>query len=123
MARKPPAKFGPRGAAFYAAAQRDYELNIDETELLIEACRLLDRCDELHALVAADGLMVEGAAGQPRAHPALGELRGVQLTLSRLLAQVGLPDLRGKQLPTPERLRAVRAASVRWSGHEPAGGA
>lgn len=116
-----PHGFATRGAAFWSSVQETFELTIDETELLIEVCRSLDRCDALQEILERDGLMSIGSMGQPVLHPAVGALRGVELTLSRLLSQLALPDPHGRSIASPEHLRAVRAANARWASHRPGG--
>ena len=64
-----------------------YVLSEAEIELLRECCRLLDECESLPGTVDADGTTVAGSAGQPRVHPALGELRQHRLASA---AGVGL---------------------------------
>jgi hypothetical protein len=83
-------------------------------ELLRECCRLLDECEALRVTVDTDGLTVSGSTGQPRVHPALGELRQHRLALGKLLAQLSLPDDAGESLPSPVQARARRAAESRW---------
>lgn len=112
---RPLPKRGPtRGEAFYAAAMAKYEFSPTETQLLIECARMLDNVDVLQAYVERDGEVTLGSAGQPRAHPALTELRGCRLALGRLLAQLDLPA-EGEGLLSPETVRGRRAATARWS--------
>ena len=107
-----------RGGAFWSEAIVSYELSGSELELLVEACRLLDEVEALHDAIGAGGLTVAGAAGQPRIHPAVAEVRQHRLALGRVLAQLQLPDDEGATMPTPQRARAQRAAAARWAGHE-----
>lgn len=65
-------------------------------------------------------MTVGGSAGQPRAHPALAELRQARTTLGRLLSQLDLPDEDGHTLPSPTTAKARRAAQVRWRAHNTA---
>lgn len=115
-ARKPavPADLAARGKAFWRSAVGTYELSEVELELLRECCRLLDECEALRASVEAEGTTVKGSTGQPRVHPALGELRQHRLALGKLLAQLDLPDEDGETLSTPTQARARRAAQARW---------
>jgi len=85
-----------------------------ESELLHEACRLLDETDLLRAAIEADGATVTGSAGQTRVHPAFGELRQQRAALARLLAQIQLPDVDGDVIPTAAQGKAAKAARSRW---------
>lgn len=114
---KVPPGLAARGRAFWRRTVASYVLSETEVELLGEVCRLLDECDALRSVVAADGVTVAGSAGQPRVHPALGELRQHRLAVGRLLAQLALPGDEEGTLDSPARARARRAAAARWSGH------
>lgn len=117
VSRKPaaPADLEKRGRAFWREVLKIYELNVDEMQLLAEACRTLDDCDRLREVIEADGHMVRGSTGQSRLHPAIGELRQTRTALAKFLAQLGLPDVDGgASLPTPESRRASKAATARW---------
>lgn len=103
-----------RGRRFWKATQAAYELTPGETELLVELCRTLDEMEALQAVLATAGPITTGANGELRAHPALAELRGARLIVSRLLSQLGLPDDAGQPAPSATTRRAQRAANVRW---------
>ena len=109
-----PAGLAPRGTAFWATVASSYVLDAPELELLTEICRALDDVEDLHRAVAAEGRTVAGSRGQPRAHPALAELRATRVVLGRLLAQLELPDVDGESLPSPVQARGRRAARERW---------
>jgi hypothetical protein len=95
-ARKPRESTGnaepSRGDRFGAAVRAKYEPNLAESELLTEVCRLIDLCDTLAAAIDRDGAMVPGSVGQPRVHPAVGQLTSGRLALGRLLSTLGLPN-------------------------------
>jgi hypothetical protein len=103
-----------RGRRFWRTVTTSWTLEADELELLTEVCRTLDICERLQALLVAEGLTVPGSTGQPRVHPAAGELRSSRQVLGRLLAQLELPDLEGESLPSPATARARKAARSRW---------
>lgn len=118
-ARKPspPPHLGARGRTFWRITLADFELSDVELELLRECCQLLDECESLRQAVDQDGTIVTGSAGQPRVHPALGELRQHRLALGRLFAQLALPDDVDDTLRTPAQARATKAAQTRWGAH------
>ncbi len=111
----PPPSLGARGRRFWRKTVAAFEMSEVELELLRECCRLLDECESLRDAVVADGTMVQGSTGQPRVHPALGELRQHRLALGRLLAQLDLPDDEDASLPTPTQARGRKAAQSRWA--------
>ena len=113
-APRAPSDLASRGRAFWRTTVGSFELSEVEFELLRECCRLLDECESLRTSVDTEGTTVKGSTGQPRVHPALGELRQHRLALGKLLAQLALPDDLGEQLPTPVQARARRAAESRW---------
>lgn len=111
----PPADLSVRGRKFWRTTLADFELSDVEMELLIECARLLDECESLRNAVHSDGVTVTGSTGQPRVHPALGELRQHRLALGRLLAQLALPDVEDEKLLSPAQSRGRKAAQTRWA--------
>lgn len=109
-----PAGLAVRGRRFWTTVTGSYELDVAELELLTEASRAMDDCEALHLVIGAEGRTVAGSRGQPRAHPALAELRATRVVLGRLLAQLELPDVDGESLPSPVQARGRRAARERW---------
>lgn len=113
-----PDGLGPRGADFWRHTQEAYELDRDETELLVQACRLLDRADELRADVAEHGVMLTGPRGSRVANPALAAERAVSLAVGKLLNQLDLPappDPEPSESPDPAgapRTRNRRSTSA-----------
>jgi hypothetical protein len=118
-ARKPRESTGnaepSRGDRFGAAVRAKYEPNLAESELLTEVCRLIDLCDTLAAAIDRDGAMVPGSVGQPRVHPAVGQLTSGRLALGRLLSTLGLPNRKrcppgGDSCPAGQRRPLVYTA-------------
>lgn len=111
----PPRDLRASGRRLWSAVVKDFEPAEHERALLHEACRLRDTCDALHAVVLADGVLVNGTAGTRKANPAVSEHRQVASALARVLASLGLdedgealgPHKRGG-VPGVRRLRAVR---------------
>ena len=93
-----------RGALFRRRVLRDHDLNLSEMELLTEVAGILD-------LLEAGGL-------------AVSEQRQQRTLLSKLIAQLQLPDDEGApQVPTPTRLRGQAAARAKWDqAHAKEGG-
>lgn len=82
-----------RGNAWADNVAAEYQLLPDGEALVVEIARLIDRVDDLQALIddARDsgGLMIQTSQGQ-RLHPAIGEQRSVITVLQRALASLGL---------------------------------
>lgn len=112
-----PSNLAARGKSFWTQTSEQYDLSDAERHVLAECCHTMDTLDILAAQIAADGVMIHGAAGQEVLHPAISEARAQRVVLHRLLAALALPDPEGATVPTTATLRAKRAASVRWSGH------
>jgi hypothetical protein len=85
-----------------------------ELAILTAAARQADTVADLEAAVAADGIMVRGAAGQTRLNAAVVELRKGRVALARLLGNVHLPDEDDKSATVASE-RGRRAAQARWS--------
>lgn len=115
----PPDDLGDDGAALWVALQEGSEFEPDETHVLAELCRQVDRLASIReALDAAPSLMVVGSAGQERAHPLLGEERAARLVFARLQSQLaGARD--ADEYLTPSARRAAMAARARWQGGSP----
>ena len=114
-----PSELQARGRRYWRATMAAFELSGTEVELLRECCRLLDEVEALHAAITVQGLSVSGSNGQPRVHPALGQLRQHRLALGRLLAQLALPEEQGA-LPTPTQVKTRLASRARWAAHNSA---
>jgi len=110
----PPVGLADRGAAFWRSVHATWLLNVDESELLTEVCHTLDTVEALQLVINRDGVTATGSMGQVKTHPALAELRGSRLLLSRLLSSLALPDPTGAAVQSASTLRARRAARARW---------
>jgi hypothetical protein len=112
MSPQAPHDLAERGAAFWREVVGAYDLRPDERELLGEACRALDRLDELREAVKTGGLVVTDSRGRVALHPAAVEERQVRNVLRLTLAQLALPDESGDDAKAH---RARAAADARWS--------
>jgi phage terminase small subunit len=111
-----PSDLADRGRRFWREVLKVYGLNVDELQLLAEACRTLDGCERLREQIEADGSMIKGSTGQARLHPAIAELRLQRTLLAKLLAQLGLPNVAtAEPAATPAQRRARKAAEARWT--------
>jgi hypothetical protein len=73
--------------------------------LLVQACRLVDLLDGLHAVVERDGPVLTAPDGAVRVHPAVVEARQGRIALARLVAALRLP---GEDDVRPQRRVGVR---------------
>ena len=73
-AKKPPAGLLPSGRRLWQAVVGDYDLEVHEELLLIEACRCADRLDRLATDSKDAPLTVVNTRGDQVAHPSLVEL-------------------------------------------------
>jgi hypothetical protein len=95
---------------------RELDFSDAETELLIEACRVIDTVEALQAVVVADGTTSTGSKGQTVTHPALQELRQQRSLLSRLLPQLeDVEEATSPALASAASVRGRKAANARWS--------
>lgn len=99
-------------ADVHAAVDAGWELDERDLHLLGRACSMADRAAALEAALKEDGPIVRGSRGQPVAHPALAELRQLELAQARLLR---LLELEAPAAKTPGSVRAQKAASTRWA--------
>ena len=94
MARKPipgpPKGTKVNGGKLWRDVLSKYELEQHELGLLREMVRTTDLLDELAAIAAREGLMVEGPHGS-KPHPAITEARQQKIALARLTAALRLP--------------------------------
>lgn len=97
----PPAHLTPHTAAFWRAVVTQYQLREHHAELLRLACEALDRAEEARAILAAEGVTVDGRYG-PRTHPAVAIERDSAARAARLLRELGL-DVAEEDAPRPTR--------------------
>jgi hypothetical protein len=91
MTRPPRIPADSPGGALLAWLRAEFELSPAEDELARGAAGCLDHVAQLRELLEADGLIALGSKGQPRAHPALGEVRAELLLYTRLIHDLALP--------------------------------
>ena len=82
---------GPSGKKLWSSITSVYDLEEHETALLRELVRVVDRLDQLHDILVAEGLVVAGGAVGAKAHPALIEARQLAVTQARLTVALRLP--------------------------------
>jgi hypothetical protein len=81
---------GAAGKRLWKAVLTDFELAEHEQVLLRQAVRVADLCDQLQAVVVAEGPLLS-VDGHPRTHPAVVELRQQRIVLARLVVALRVP--------------------------------
>ncbi|MEZ5116174.1 MAG: hypothetical protein R2737_07890 [Candidatus Nanopelagicales bacterium] len=114
----PPKGLGDAGRSLWRSITTEvhdagFELDGRECATLAAACRQADDIAALEAVIDRDGLVVLGAAGQPRLSAAVTEVRQGRLALAKMLGELALPDEDGVTR-TQSQARAARAANARW---------
>jgi len=110
-ARRAPSGLSATGHRLWTSALADYEFDVHEELLLLQACRCADRLDRLATEADASPVTVVNAKGDQVAHPALTESRQQSITLARLLAALRMPSgVEGGQLVRPQRRGGARGA-------------
>lgn len=106
-----PAGLAASGRKLWRAVSGEYELDVHEELLLMEACRVADRLDRLAAEAADNPVTVINMKGDRVAHPSLTESRQQAIVLSRLIASLRLPsgDV-DDELRRPQRRGASRGS-------------
>lgn len=99
----PPKGLRKAGRAIWEAVTASLDLDRQETQLLLECCRVSDRLDALDAVLRREGVVAQDG----KAHPALVESRQQQITLTRLIASLRLPP----DLSEPDRRPQHRGAA------------
>jgi hypothetical protein len=108
-ARTPPG-LGTSGKKLWRSVVCEYELQVHEEILLLEASRCADRLDRLAEEAAKGAVTVRNIKGDEVAHPAMVEARQQGAALSRLLASLRLPSGDEGQLGRPQRRGAARGS-------------
>jgi hypothetical protein len=105
---KTPPGLGTAGKRLWADVIDSYDLDVHEQLLLVECCRCADRLDRLAKAGQDAPLTVTNSRGDQVANPLLTESRQQQITLSRLLASLRLPQ--GEAEGRPQRRGAARGS-------------
>lgn len=88
----------------------ELEPDSKEQAILDAVCTLVDRMEELEAVIAVEGLMLKSPTG-PRVHAAAIEHRNLAVALPKLLSQIVLAN---SQSGAAKSAVHQRAANARW---------
>lgn len=93
---------GEAGKRLWRSVLGSFELEEHELLLLRQAVRVTDTCEDLQAVSAAQGPVVDG-----RVHPAVVELRQQRIVLARLIVALRVP-LGEQEQPSRTQYRGAR---------------
>lgn len=98
------------GRKLWRTIHAGYQLEPHEAVGLLQACRLADACDDLAAVVAAEGRIAQDHLGNPRVSPAQVELRQCQMAYLKAVASLRIPlaDDDGQDEVRPQRRGGAR---------------
>lgn len=105
---KTPAGLGSSGRRLFRSVADEWELDVHEQLLLLQAARCADRLDELADAQKGQPLTTQNARGEDVTSPLIVESRQQSLALARLLASLRLPS--GETDERPQRRGAARGA-------------
>lgn len=123
QAPRPPVGLGKRGRGLWTSVMGRYRMRPDQVELVTEMVCAVDEIERLRRIVRKDGMIVAGAAGQLRPHPALAQITARRATVAQLSRQLKIPDPKREQGDLPGRRhpatvgKARKAAESRWRRH------
>ncbi|MEU3105585.1 hypothetical protein [Streptomyces griseoflavus] len=103
-----PRELGESGARLWESVVEDYDLDVHEELLLLQACRSADLLDRLAERAKRGELTVTNAKGEQVTAPWITEHRQQSLVLARLLASMRMPS--GEEDGRPQRRGAARGS-------------
>lgn len=87
-----PGGFGESGDELWRSVCDEFELDVHERLLLVQACRCAGYLDRLAEDAAQGDVTVTNFKGDQVAHPAMVEHRQQSIVLSRLIASLRMPS-------------------------------
>jgi len=112
----PPDGLKTAGRLLWSSVLDGWEIDPWERTLLLQACRCVDRLDDLAEAAAASTAVTTNAKGDQAPHPAIVEARQQSIVLTRLLASMRLPVGDEDDLTRPQRRGGARGAYVARAG-------
>ena len=85
-----PAGLSTRARRLFREIVDGWALDADQVAVLEAGCRALTRLEAAEAVVAEDGLTVDGSKGQPRPHPLLSTIDVERRAFVQALKQLDL---------------------------------
>lgn len=101
---------GEAGQALWDEVTKGRELSVAHKTLLLNACRIADRLDEIDKEIPRSGLTVENHQGTETINPLIPEQRQQLAQLSAILTRMGFRELprSGETVSVADRLAQQR---------------
>lgn len=106
---KYPERFGKTGKKMWDEITRNNTLSYPEQVILTQVCRCSDRLDEIQAEMTGQSLLVE-SKGQFVTNPLMVEFRMQSQLLTKMIAQLRIPDEVADDVPRPQRRGGARGS-------------
>jgi len=106
----PPDGLKAAGRVLWSSVMDGWEIDPWERLLLLQACRCVDRLDDLAEIAGASTAVTTNSKGDQAPHPAIVEARQQSIVLTRLLASMRLPVGDEDDLTRPQRRGGARGA-------------
>ncbi|GAA2796529.1 hypothetical protein [Streptomyces showdoensis] len=103
-----PAGLTESGTRLWESVAGEFDLDVHEQLLLLQACRTADLLDRLSLEASRGRLTVKNAKGEEVTNPVITEHRQQSLVLARLLASLRMPS--GEEDERPQRRGAARGS-------------
>ncbi|MGY3845271.1 hypothetical protein ACWV2X_08505 [Streptomyces hydrogenans] len=103
-----PAGLDESGTRLWESVAGEFDLDVHEQLLLLQACRTADILDRLSREAARGRLTVKNAKGEEVTNPVITEHRQQSLVLARLLASLRMPS--GEEDERPQRRGGARGS-------------
>ncbi|MET8506806.1 hypothetical protein ABZV60_19440 [Streptomyces sp. NPDC004787] len=103
-----PAGLDESGTRLWESVAGEFDLDVHEQLLLLQACRTADLLDRLSREAGRGRLTVKNAKGEEVTNPVITEHRQQSLVLARLLASLRMPS--GEEDERPQRRGAARGS-------------
>jgi hypothetical protein len=103
-----PKRLAASGRRLWQSVVGEYDLDVHEELVLLQACRCADRLDRLDEAAASSSVTVVNHRGDQVPHPALTESRQQSIVLARLIAALRMPTGDVEDLSRPQRRGAPR---------------
>jgi hypothetical protein len=118
MTAEAPQGLQEAGQALWDRLTAEYQFDAREALVVAAAARQADDVARLEQLIAGEGVVTVGSAGQPRLSAAVTEVRQGRIALAKLLGELSIPvDEPAERTESAATRRARRAAEARWRGH------
>lgn len=112
----PPRGLKATGKAYWKAILAEFDLNAAEKLELEVLCQTMDDRQDARDVVTEMGMIVDGAAGQPRVNPLVPQIVNLGKLIDQLVIALGLPlpaDTKGQRRSPLAKLAAGNRQATR----------